>query len=164
LVDGVLNQSGPLVEFLNDGPFDGVILGWGSLSHVWDPAERAQLFQATGRHSPRAPIVASFLRRRPERIVSDRSGLRARMLSCEKRIAGWLYSGPDATFIGGQGFCHLFTDQEIHHLAADHGYVVERYETTPYPHALFAPITMAPPATGREDVAVCAAGVSKRVC
>jgi hypothetical protein len=42
-------------------PYDVVLLGWGSLSHVLERAERRRAFEAAHRLAPRGPILASFL-------------------------------------------------------------------------------------------------------
>lgn len=47
---------------LADGPFDAVVLGWGSFSHVLSAPSRTALLQACARVCPRGPILLSWMR------------------------------------------------------------------------------------------------------
>lgn len=136
LADGVLFQVGPLVDTLREGPFDGVILGWGSLSHLLDSVERSRLLAALRRHSPQAPVVASFLGRRWNESNPASRVTRARF----NRLKVHLGRSSRVKFLGQHGFVYPFTKRELQQLAADHGYVLDRYDTRPYPHTLFMPL------------------------
>ena len=64
--------DGPLAPLAADGPCALVLLGWRSLSHVIDPAERHAIFGALSRLTPRAVVVASFLPRHAAPVVGSR--------------------------------------------------------------------------------------------
>lgn len=52
--------AGPLVALREDAPYSLVWLGWRSLSHVLEPAQRRRLFAAIARLAPGAPVVLTF--------------------------------------------------------------------------------------------------------
>jgi hypothetical protein len=56
-----IEGRGPLARAVAEGPFDAVILGWGSLSHVLDADRRSALFSALATLCPSGPWIATFV-------------------------------------------------------------------------------------------------------
>jgi hypothetical protein len=129
----LVRGEGTVLARVFDEPFHGIVLGWGSLSHVLDPAERHCLFPALRTLAPSAPIVCSFLVLGEPRSRSRGRWLRLRLRG--RRV------DPNLRFWPHIGFVHLFTRGEITTLAGSAGYEVARYEEEPYPHALLVPLT-----------------------
>ena len=102
-------RPGPLTEVFNR-PFDGVILGWASLSHLVTADERLALLRALRVLAPAAPVLCSFLpagSRRPFAI------LRRRL-----RRPG----DEGLSFWPRLGFVERFGREQIEALASDAGY------------------------------------------
>lgn len=139
LVAAIDSTGGPLSRLVSGGPFDGIVLGWGSLSHVWDANERVALFRALRTHSPKAPVAFSFL------CASDDADRRAARWLCESvrsayRIVGAPGKPSDSLrFSANHGFGAHLTRDEIDDLSRVAGYSMAKFETVPYPHALFVP-------------------------
>lgn len=135
LVGAIECNEGPLGQRDIREEFDAIILGWGSLSHVCEPADRARLLKALHRRWPQAPVFASFFMRRgdSEDSVPLRLGLR-RFFSV-LRAPGRPSSG--LRYFHESGFAYAFTLDEITSLAADSGYSVLSLHKAPYPHAVF---------------------------
>jgi hypothetical protein len=112
-------------------PFDGIVLGWGSLSHVTDSAVRHRLLPALRTLAPGAPILCSFLllRESATRTRAQRIRLRLRGRRVDPNLRFW----PDL------GFVRPFTCEEISNLARSAGYNVAAFEEAPYAHALLVP-------------------------
>ena len=60
LVAAAEGRGGPLVAAVAGAPFDAVVLGWGSLSHVLPSSERTSLLRAVRALAPSAPVLTSF--------------------------------------------------------------------------------------------------------
>ena len=139
VLDGV---EGP-AAILAGRPFDAVLLGWGSLSHVLAATERTRLLRACQRLSPRGPILASFLVRdaqsQPGRARQAGTALGRSLASLFGRPHGEEQEAE--SFLRWAGFVHLFTPDEIQKLADDTGMrlVWEPSSGTNYPHATFLP-------------------------
>lgn len=119
--------------------YDGVILGWGSLSHV-SPSARKELLRAIRILAPAAPVMLSFIPRvtpdedgrsaglqRALRRVLPRLGGRARSEESGELFAPWL------------GFAYALSAADIEQLAVESGYRPALVGTTPYGYALLAP-------------------------
>ena len=116
-------------------PYDAVLLGWGSLSHVSRAQVRIELFRTLSRLSS-GPILASWLpqsaRTRPSR--SQRFGARLGRLVSRERI---LIDPRDST-VPHAGYAHLFDLAELEDLARATGYrFVNIAQGLPYPHGVF---------------------------
>ena len=134
LVLAARGRGGPLERVLGHR-FDGVVLGWGSLSHVTSAAERRDLFEALRTLAPAAPVLCSFStppRRGPRSKVSRAFDPLRQVLG---REPDW-----DLGFEPGIGFVHGFTRAEIELLAAAGGYAVVRYDERDYAHAVLEPL------------------------
>ncbi|MDW8248241.1 MAG: hypothetical protein RMJ98_02915 [Myxococcales bacterium] len=123
LIAAVERREGPLTPLVH-GTFDGVVLGWGSLSHLLDAQQRAVLLRTLPRLCPRGPVLASFL------VDWPRGGW-------EQRLRATFLPGEAPSFFSPEaGFFHLFTREEVEALARGAGYQLRHYQEDPYPHAL----------------------------
>ena len=116
----------------DDAP-TGVVLGWGSLSHVLEASGRSALLEATRRLAPGAPVLVSFLVpwERGARDQQLRRGLR--------RVLGTDETGPVWFFSTEAGCARLFDLDDIRSLASGAGYEVVMAHLSPYGHALLVP-------------------------
>jgi hypothetical protein len=110
------SDSGPGM----DAPYDAMLFGWGSFSHVVDPRMREQLIRVAHRLSPRGPILLSF-HFDPGNGRHDSLGQRKRARQLGLKL-GRLRGLPPAearpdTLLPHAGFVHQFTGDEIEDLA-----------------------------------------------
>lgn len=103
---------------LSDGPFDGVILGWGSLNHVLELEDRADLVASIRRLWPSAPLLLTYYR--------DGEGAEG---TPEQPVR----------FAPHAGYYRTMTDRELADLARAGGYDIALASAEPYPHALLVP-------------------------
>jgi SAM-dependent methyltransferase len=110
-------------EILSAAPYDAVISGWGSFSHVLEQSRREQVLLELQRLCPTGPILLSF--HLAERTSSPRAAgpLEARAMllgGILRNIRGIRRSACEATavFLPHAGFLHRFTEAEIDGLAA----------------------------------------------
>lgn len=126
--------SGPLANIR--GPFDLVVLGWVSLSHVTESRTHAALLQAIHRLCPGAPVLASFLVRSAEAGNESRAPVPGAVL-----LARRLRTFPPAlAYLPRAGVVYRFSRDEIHRLASEAGYTVSMLDTTRDGYALFEPV------------------------
>lgn len=131
--------AGPLAPVVAAGPFDAVVLGWGSFTHVLSRAEQVALLRAARRAAPSGPVLVSFFLRpsappngRSEKL---RGGLRALFSALGGRTPA---EGLSYEMSGG--FVYYFTEDEIHELAFESGYEVKSLRASPFPHAVLVPL------------------------
>jgi hypothetical protein len=145
LVDAAEGRGGPLAAVCGreaEGrPFDAVILGWGSLSHVMPRSARATLLRAVHAVAPAAPVLASFAFA-PD-LATPVAG-KGRVRDALRRLFGALRA-PGASEVGDHffpntGFLAYLGSDEVLALALDAGYEVASLEDAPYPHAILVPI------------------------
>jgi hypothetical protein len=135
LVRGVEEGVGPLAEAAS-GTFDGVILGWGSLSHVIADDDRTALFRAIRRIAPKAPVVFSFFR--PSRA-------RAGRLERLRRPVQWLLRplgaelGSRLRFSMTFGFVRPLELDDVTSLAASADYHLLQTESVQWGNGVFLP-------------------------
>lgn len=118
--------------------YDAVILGWGSLTHVLDPASHLPLLALCDTLSPRGPVLASFWLR----TANEEARGRAHMLGAAagRRVAGM--RGVQASAPAGEqfrthcGFAYQFERAEIEAHAAAIGRRV-LWDESGYPHVTF---------------------------
>jgi hypothetical protein len=134
LIDAVERDAGPLAPLVRGQTFDGVVLGWGSLSHVVDADERTALLRALRKIAPRAPALASYFcaKHGAERFRDVVRG------TLEALGARRLPSG--LAFSTEIGFAHAFTPEELEALARSAGYRLVPSEEINADHAFFVPI------------------------
>lgn len=110
-------------------PFDAVLLGWGSFTHLVTARDRQALLEKLRTLCPSGPLLGSFWTRADD--APPRTGRSIRL----GRRLGALLAGsrppctePDDVIRGHCGFAHLFTPTELHALARSAGYEVRRLE------------------------------------
>ena len=139
-LEAALSGSGPLAGPCAGPPFDAVVLGWGSLSHVMPAAERAALLRALRSLAPRAPVFASFaLEAEGARPAPGKGRVRDGL----RRLFGAL-GAPGSSEVGDHfypsgGFFSSLRREEVLELARGAGYEVAIFEDAPYAHALLVP-------------------------
>ncbi|MDB4932974.1 MAG: hypothetical protein JWM10_5458 [Myxococcaceae bacterium] len=139
LVLAVGGGGGPLAALVGER-YDGVVLGWASLSHLTDAGERAELFAALRALAPTAPVLLSYLGPDDDGRANGRvERLRAPLRRGLARVLRSAPAAEGAGFVPGAGFYQRFTAAEIEALATAAGYDVALHEREPYPHALLRP-------------------------
>jgi len=136
--------------FWNDiharGPYDAVVCGWGSFTHVSTDAHRRSLLRQFKRACPNGPVLLSFWMRGEDAQIRKGRAWRlgwklGRLLANRKATAE---PDPGDWFLGNAGFGHFFTLEEIGELAANTGYELSRSPGGSYvgtfPHATLHPI------------------------
>ncbi len=128
------DMSSPLGR-LCETPFDAVILGWSSLSHVLSGDLRLQIFETAAACAPDGPILASFWCR-PDEQIPVRSQGRQRLIQLADRLAHLRGLSPDPTtdfvFSPTHGFGVYLSLEEFEGIAARLGREVY-IETEPVP-------------------------------
>lgn len=130
LVRAVHRGEGPLAPHLR--PFDGVILGWGSLMHVTRASSREALLVALRTLAPRAKVIASFWVRADD-APTLRRGIARGLARLGARSTDRVRFAPHA------GFYHPFDRAEIEALARASGYTIELYDERGAGHVVLAP-------------------------
>jgi hypothetical protein len=139
--DLVRSQSGegPLASLRRAPPFDAIVLGWGSITHLLDPAEQDALFATLRKSWPRAPVLASFYTRVDPTPPSRSATLRRRLRDGLRHVGGRARPGDQLTYVYAGGFAYCFSEIEIEGLAARAGYDVAAFAVEPFGHALLVP-------------------------
>jgi hypothetical protein len=140
-LEAALSGEGPLAGLCGGAPFDAVVLGWGSLSHVMPAAERLGLLRALRSLAPRAPVLASFALE-PDRALPVPG--KGRVRDGLRRLFGSL-GAPGTSEVGDHffpntGFFSYLGHEEVQALARDAGYEVALFEEAPYAHTLLVPM------------------------
>lgn len=139
LVGAARGGGGPLAGAVGGG-FDGVVLGWASLSHVTDAGARSALLEAVRTVAPGAPVLLSYLGPDDDGRANGRvERLRAPLRQGLARLAGRAPAEAGEGFVPGAGFYQRFGAEEVEALAAAAGYEVALHEREPYPHAIVVP-------------------------
>lgn len=128
LVAEVRGARGGLARVVEAAPFDGVILGWGSLSHILDPGERAALLQAVRTLAPAAPVFLTYMRHAA--VESTRAAATLAGPAAEEGPVG---------FAAHTGYYRTLSEPQVAALANGAGYEVVLSQAAPYPHALLVP-------------------------
>ncbi|MGZ4337985.1 MAG: class I SAM-dependent methyltransferase, partial [Gaiellaceae bacterium] len=138
----VLDETRNAATELASQRYDGVLLGWGSLTHVLDETERLRLMRALDRLCPRGPLLASFWCDNAA-VAAPIVGRAERYATAGGRALARLRKLPVVasrreTFTLHAGFAYRFTKNEIEALARS----IDREllwddDDTDYPHATF---------------------------
>lgn len=145
--DDLLDQASPLYQQLSSSsPFDAILLGWGSITHVPGQDRRIAMFRELRALCPSGPLLASFClaqgRTQPGLSRARNAGLRV------ARVLGGRGDDPSMDGISGShGYAHWFTDEELQGLATESGYGLKEavlVTAFPYPHATFLPAQQQP--------------------
>lgn len=150
LVDAAAGKGGPLAGACGGAPFDAVILGWGSLSHVLPASGRVALLRAVRTLAPGAPVLASFALEAD--LSSAGGGGKGRVRDGLRRLFTALRA-PGASEVGDRffpntGFFSYLGADDVVRLAWETGYEVALFEEAPYPHALLLPLGSDPLGSG----------------
>ena len=116
-------------------PYDGVILGWTSFSHLGTTGLRQALLARCRQLCPEGPLLLSWMDP-----AAGTAGPRTRQLRRGLRLLGSRRQSEDDFFSMHAGFIHKYTRREIQDLASSAGYEVrELSDVVTYPHALLQP-------------------------
>lgn len=126
-----IQGTGPLARL--QGPFDAVIFGWASLSHLTDGHMQCRILKAVRTIAPEASILLSFFAADP--LPSSQRRLRSALARLSRRtpVPHNLRHFPHCGFVLG------FDGPQLQTLAKETGYRVIYQEAAPAPHALFEP-------------------------
>lgn len=134
-------DGGPLAALVGV-PFDAVVLGWASFTHLTDADARSSLLAALRALAPGAPVLLSYLGPDDDGRANGRvERLRAPLRRWLSLALGRPPAAPGEGFVPGAGFFQRFTATEIERLAAEAGYTVASSALEPYPHAVLVPAT-----------------------
>lgn len=119
------------LELRRHAPYDAVVLGWGSFSHVGDPAIRAALPRALRALCPSGPVLISWIAQKP--VGPKREALR-RVL----RASGLRHHDGATSYRPHQGFVHSPSEAALRALAASGGYEVAHFDAS-VPYSVWIP-------------------------
>jgi len=138
LVDAAEGRPGPLDMLRSAPPFDAVVLGWGSFSHVMPRAARLALLRALRTFAPKAPVLLSFALS-PGGTPKDKGRVRGALRRIFAATGAPGVSEVGDHFFANGGFFSFLTQDDILKLAWEAGYEVARFEEQPYAHAILVP-------------------------
>jgi hypothetical protein len=128
-----------------NAPYDAVLLGWGSFSHVPTAGLRAALLKKLRKLCPSGPVLVSFFMD-PDHATRDRRrawklGYQVGRTVARKNVSSL---DPGDFFAPGQGLSHVFTEQEFEELATSAGYrvLLRPRQEWDYPHATLRPLAV----------------------
>jgi protein-L-isoaspartate O-methyltransferase len=103
------------------GPYDAVVCGWASFSHVLDRRARERALQVLDRLCPKGPLMVSFHAWRPSDVTEPPSAFEIGARQFGRRVGALrglerLVSERDV-FLPNAGFIHRFSEEEIVGLA-----------------------------------------------
>lgn len=131
---------GPLAALRDRAPYDLVVLGWGSITHVLRAQERLRLLSAVRALAPNAPVIASFFLRPDVGYGGRTESLRRSLRTVFSALGAPNRENAEGlAYESGGGFVYAFSESEVHALAHDAGYEVRSLESHPFPHVLLMP-------------------------
>jgi len=139
LIDAAMGRGGPLAPMLAGRPFDAVILGWGSLSHVMPSSARFELLRVLRALAPEAPVLASFLKADARRPGEGKGRVRDGLRRAFAALGAPGVSEDGDHFLTSTGFFSYLDREELQRIASETGYQVALFEDAPYPHLLLVP-------------------------
>jgi hypothetical protein len=137
LVEAANLGGGPLGEAVRE-PFDAVVLGWGSVTHLVDPSEHRAVLDAVKKVAPTAPVLISFFLRSDQ--PQGRAARARRKVRGAFQALGGRAVADGLLYETSGGFVYWFTESEMRRLAERAGYVVASYSPHPFPHAVLVPL------------------------
>jgi hypothetical protein len=139
LVLAARDGAGPLAAFAAEGPYDAVILGWGSLSNVTEPALVDAIFGAARSLAPGGPVFTNFYPRAvgPPGRAARLGALLAKVLA---RLGAPGSRPPGGAFHPLGGFMIAYTCDDLVRIAARHGYRLAAAETESPAWVLLVPV------------------------
>lgn len=134
--DLVADGSESLTELQRSGPYDAILLGWGSYTHISSAAARGELLVRL-RELSQGPVLLSFW----SQDFGKRPG---RAKDVGFKLGRLLGDGAPADLSADSvyshcGYCHRFSKAELRKLAREAGYHIEFRESSTYPHATMFP-------------------------
>jgi hypothetical protein len=139
----VLDLADNPLSALAGATYDAVILGWGALSHVIDPAERERLITAAATLAPDGPVLASFFLEAQTTHPGRARQLGSRLGARIAQARGFAPSEPEVAasidFSTNLGFTHIFSAEELEALAAGCDRTLAWDPEPGFPHATFLP-------------------------
>jgi hypothetical protein len=126
---------GPLAALLEGEIIHGVILAFGSITHL-SPLERRELLLNLRKVAPSAPVFLSFVLRRTD---SEFARLYRQARARIRRVRRSAPEDDGAEFLPGVGFVYLPSREELVALCETAGYELTAYAETPYGRALAIP-------------------------
>ncbi len=131
--------KGKLKEIENLAPYDAVILGWCSISHILEHNMRKMLIEKVRSLCPAGPILLSWVK-------AICPGPKTKIFRGILTRIGFKKVSDRDLYYSVRGFCHSFTRDEIFNLAESTKNSVVFYEDDKphpqgYPHAVLLPQT-----------------------
>ncbi|HVW28581.1 MAG TPA: hypothetical protein VHC69_24620 [Polyangiaceae bacterium] len=136
LVESAMLGTGPLVGV--QGPFEMVLLGWASFSHLTDVATQVGVLQAIRKLFPEAVVVASFLVRGD--VATDQPRRSVRAVRRVLRALGGGRVNPALAYLPRAGVVYRFSPNEIGQIARESGFAVRLLDTTRDGYAILEPL------------------------
>lgn len=135
LIAAVADGRGP-ARALTQRDYDAVLVGWGSLNHIFSRERQVSLLSACDRLASSGPVLISFFARRRPPAERERALAAGRCIGrCFRAARKGSSIELDVSFAWNVGFTHPYTVAEIEGLASSIGRVAET-ELTPYGHAV----------------------------
>ena len=131
------SEEHALSRALARGPFDLIVLGWGSFSYVGSRSEAEALLRAVRALAPSAPVLLSFLR--PALGAPIVAGMRGRLRRLFARLGAPGRPAAGDAFTPWAGFYRAVAMDEIRTLADAAGYEIAVLREDWYAHALLVP-------------------------
>ena len=142
LVDAVAGRNVALRSIVAE-PWDAVLFGWTSLSHLLDPHGRARALAAASQLAPRGPILVSFVARlgTPGAPTSRIWRLARRVGSAAARLRGLdtAVNADGAQFDRSVGFVQPYAPEDLAAMGAALGRATIHEADPGFPHVTFAP-------------------------
>jgi hypothetical protein len=131
-------ERGPLSDL--DLSAKVVWFGWGSFTHLTEPAEHLEILQAVRKLWPEAPVVLSFFVRTPEHVDQNSPSFRLRRaLRATLQRLGGATTPPGLQYWTYHGFLYSFERAELETLFQRAGYRTGVLLEEPFAHALLLP-------------------------
>jgi hypothetical protein len=136
ILDGDANEA----STLRGREFSGVIIGWGSFTHILQADDRVRLLRACDALAPRGPVLISFFGREAAASHPPRAARAGRRLGRSIARRRGITSGAAAgdRLYWHLGFTHAYTAEEIECLAEAVGRDAD-VTLRPYGHATLRP-------------------------
>jgi hypothetical protein len=141
LVNAIEGRGGPLEVIRGGSPFDAIVLGWGSFSHVMPSSDRLALLRALHTLSDTAPVLMSFaLEPEPGSVPPGKGRVRTALQRLFSALGAPGVSEQGDHFLSNGGFFSFLSQDELMKLAFSAGYEVALFQELPYAHALLVPL------------------------
>lgn len=145
LVRAASGRGGPLGFLGAAPPFDAILLGWGSFSHVMPSSARLDLLLALRSLGGEAPVLLSFaLEPEPGSAPPGKGRVRGALQRLFAALGAPGVSERGDHFLPSGGFFSFLSQDELLSLAFRAGYEVALFEDLPYPHAVLVPLPTGP--------------------